>query len=636
MPPLRGGCPIDGSHKAGHITLSTQYRGALRSEQPKHIRGQRMTAPITVPITVLKFGSSVLSGRDRLSAVVHDIYRAYRRGHRVVVVVSAIGRHTDILLEEAQMVADPAAPEAALAKLLSTGEDQAAALLTMAVHRAGIPCRLLEPQQIGLVLHGARLDADPYSLNRHTLLRFLQGSAVAIMPGFSGVHEHGGVALLGRGGSDLTAAFVAEQLDAKKLRLVKDVDGIYERDPASVSTDDAEQRPQRYAEITYEDTVRVAGVLVQPKAVEYLQCTRRSARVTSLLHDHGTVVGCSRSRTGEFPATPPLRVAMIGLGKLGLAVYRHLEALPEYVTVEGIGVHDPGAHHGESAGPEVALYEDLEALLERDFDVLIELTGNSYLAYGWIEMCLQRGRHVVTADTQLLAHRGAFLCQTASRCGAGLRYSAAVGGSAPMVETVRRAAATGPIRAVRAVLSSTSNYVLDEMLRELSFDEAVAAARASGVASGDPHRAIAGKTARDKLRILAHAAWGSELASQPIAVEGIDTVTREQLLHAQKKHRRIRLVASMTAAGEASVRPEWLLSDDYLANARGSENRLEVMGADGDCWRAEGQGAGAWPAAEAVVADVVDLWQKESGQRARPAQTPTVAAGRLPPLRHAQ
>ena len=591
---------------------------------------------MTAPISVLKFGSSVLADRDCLAAVVHDIYRTYRRGRRVVAIVSAIGRHTDTLLEEAHSVAGTAAPEAAIAKLLSTGEDRAAALLTLAAHRAGIPCGLLDPPQAGLLLHGARLDADPYSLNRHVVLRILKRLPVVIMPGFSGVYEQGGVALLGRGGSDLTAAFVAEQLDAEELRLVKDVDGIYECDPAEASGDEIESKPLRYAEITYEDTLRVADVLVQPKAVEYLQCTRRKATVTSLLDDQGTVVGCARSKTSARGGTRPMRVAMIGLGTVGHAVYRHLTSLPEQVTVEGIGVRDPGAHHEKTAGSNVALYDDLEALLERDFDVLIELTGNSYLSYGWIETCLQQGRHVVTADTKLLAHRGAFLCQTARRCRADLRYSAAVGGSVPMVETVGRAASKNRIRSLRAVLSGTCNHVLDEMLRDRSFDQAASTALSRGIAGTDPEREIAGKQARDKLRILAHAAWGSEVASRRIACEGIAAVTREQLLHAEKKHRRIRLVASMTATGDAFVRPEWLPLDDYLGGASGIENRLEVFAADGSCWRAEGQGGGAWPAAEAVVGDVVDLWQREFGSDARTVPAQATVGQRLPPLSNAQ
>ncbi len=82
------------------------------------------------PRVVLKFGSSVLSEYSRLPAIVHEIYQYYRQGGQVIAVVSAIGRHTDLLLDEAQRITMPAAPDTALAQLLSTGERQSVALLT--------------------------------------------------------------------------------------------------------------------------------------------------------------------------------------------------------------------------------------------------------------------------------------------------------------------------------------------------------------------------------------------------------------------------------------------------------------------------------------------------------------------------
>ena len=100
-------------------------------------------------LVVLKFGSSVLSACSRLPAVVHEIYRCYRQGCQVVAVVSAVGRHTDLLLDEAKRITTPVAPDSALAQLLSTGELQSAALLTMALDRAGIPCELLDPTTLG-------------------------------------------------------------------------------------------------------------------------------------------------------------------------------------------------------------------------------------------------------------------------------------------------------------------------------------------------------------------------------------------------------------------------------------------------------------------------------------------------------
>ena len=169
------------------------------------------------PLVVLKFGSSVLSECSRLPAVVHEIYRHYRQGRQVIAVVSASGRHTDLLLDEAQRITTPAAPDSALAQLLSTGELQSSALLTMALHRAGIPCELIDVTTIGLILGGDRLDAVPLMLDIDTLRTKLSSTPVLVLAGFIGRHEMGGSALMGRGGSDLTVVFLANQLKAWRV-----------------------------------------------------------------------------------------------------------------------------------------------------------------------------------------------------------------------------------------------------------------------------------------------------------------------------------------------------------------------------------------------------------------------------------
>lgn len=138
------------------------------------------------PLVVLKFGSSVLSECSRLPASVQEIYRCYRQGSKVVVVLSAIGQHTDLLLDEAQRITTPAAPESALAQLLSTGELQSSALLTMALHRAAIPCELIDATTMGLILGGDRLDAAPLILDIDTLRTKLASTPVLVLLGFVG------------------------------------------------------------------------------------------------------------------------------------------------------------------------------------------------------------------------------------------------------------------------------------------------------------------------------------------------------------------------------------------------------------------------------------------------------------------
>src|SRR5690242_12717444 len=113
--------------------------------------------------TILKFGSSVLRSESDLPLAVHEIYREWRAGRRVVAVVSAFGSTTDELLKKAQQLGLPPQREG-LAALLATGESASAALLTLALDRSGIPVTLLDPSQIGLVTQGDPLDADPVAV----------------------------------------------------------------------------------------------------------------------------------------------------------------------------------------------------------------------------------------------------------------------------------------------------------------------------------------------------------------------------------------------------------------------------------------------------------------------------------------
>lgn len=558
------------------------------------------------PLIVLKFGSSVLSDRSCLPAAVHEVYRHYRAGYQVLVVVSAIGRHTDLLLDEARHIASQVAPDAALAALLSTGEQQSAALLTMVLHRAGIASTLLGPACVGLTLSGDRLDASPLSVDVGRLRAALSSSQVAVLPGFWGMHDQGGSAVMGRGGSDLTAVFLAERLGADECRLVKDVDGIYERDPARVSAEDDVERPHRYAGVTYEEALRVSRVLVQPKAVEHLQMRAASARVCALLCDDGTDIGMSATNIRDVDTNPPLKVLLFGLGVVGTGVYEHLQSLSRHFEVIGIYVRDVGKERAIHV-PGTLLCEDIHELLARPHDLVVDVWGDPAGAYAAITRGLATGRSCVTASKRLVADRGAALALLAWKYGTQFRYSAAVGGSAPMIETLERALATGPVVGLRGVLNGTCNFVLDRMGEGVKLDTAVTEAQACGFAEAEVARDLSGEDSADKIRILARHAFGTEFERRPVRCKGLSADTGQRLAVARERGEVVRLVATFEAGGRAAVELEALPADDFLAGARREENRLVITGAGGREWRVSGKGAGRWPTAEAVVADMIEM-----------------------------
>lgn len=238
---------------------------------------------VTRPLVVLKFGSSVLTDADRVRAAGHEVHRL-ARDRRVLAVVSALPGRTDELMGMARDVADAAFPDL-VASLLSTGEDAAVALLAMAVRRAGGRVRALTSAELQIRTTGPALDAEPIELDRGILRDAFEAAPAVIVPGFVGRDASGAPTVLGRGGSDLTALFLATRLGAEDCRLIKDVDGLYTDDPH------ASPDARVYATATWSRALLVGCQVVQPKAVRFAECHETEFLLGALGANGGTRVG---------------------------------------------------------------------------------------------------------------------------------------------------------------------------------------------------------------------------------------------------------------------------------------------------------------------------------------------------------
>ncbi len=569
--------------------------------------------PENQPTLVLKFGSSVLRGGDDLPLAVHEVYRAWREGSRVVAVVSALGATTNELLRRAEQLGlppDGAASPEALAAFLATGESASAALLTLALRRSGIPSTLLDPAQVGLRTEGDLLDAEPVAVDVRRLERALAGGVV-VVPGFTGRDGAGRTTLLGRGGSDLTAVFLATALGAR-CTLVKDVDGLWTRDPGGRPAARREDCARRFAAASWSTVVRLGNGLVQRKALDFAAAHGQPLHVVAPASPHGTWIGAGPDRLAAPPPPPrKLRVALLGCGTVGGGVLSRLLALPDLFAVEGVVVRDCGkARLGD---PPASLFgNEWRALVERPADVLVELIGGHDPAGAAVRRALAAGRHVVTANKALLAEEVEALEALAAARGVSLRYSAAVGGAMPALETVRRAAALGAVRMVTGVVNGTTTFVLDRLAGGASLAEAVAAATAAGFAEADPTLDLDGTDAAQKLSLLARAAWGATPPRERLAAVGLDRMSPDMPAVARAGRRVVRLVATCVRTGrgvQARVEPVALQADDPLAVA-GAGNALRVVLDSGATLHVAAQGAGRWPTTEAVMADLFDLWRE--------------------------
>ncbi len=543
-------------------------------------------------VIVLKFGSSVLRSRADLPHAVHEIYRWIRRQYRVVAVVSAFAGETDRLLGSVQDYRD-ANPEA-IARIVATGEEVATAFLTLELDRFGIPAQVLDPSQIQLIADTNSNDTEPASANITAIEEVLSQGRVAVIPGFVARDRCGRVALFGRGGSDLSALFLASQLGAR-CRLIKDVDGIYNSDPAVCSTS------RRFDEIEFSDALSIAGKVVQQKATAFGRKTGVRFEVAALGVDYATTIGAHRSLLAPSNAAPrPLKIGLLGLGTVGMGVFQELRKHPHLFDVTGIAVQRPD-HHADHA-PRHLLTRDCWDVIE-DVDVVVELIGGCDPAGDLVHAALLAGKSVVTANKLLLA-------EDATLQNAGeLRYSAAVGGAVPALEAVQALADDGRIVSLSGVLNGTCNYILDRLTDGCSWEQAVAEAQAKGFAEQDPHADVSGSDTVCKLRLLAQLAF-PETWLYCIDACGIDTVDPEWVRAAARDGGRVRLVGtavSHTGKVRLEVKPKLVHAVHPFAQIRNEENCLLIDTGQSSQHIWTGRGAGRWPTTAAVMADLFDL-----------------------------
>jgi homoserine dehydrogenase len=550
------------------------------------------------PVVVLKFGSSVLESETDLPTAVHEIYRWWKEGHQVVAVVSAFGNTTDNLTRRAHTVCNEP-DDSLLAALLATGEAASSALLGLALNRAGIPATVFDAEQAGLCTVGPTLNSDLIALNAASVFESLR-NGVVVLPGFVGRGERGQPTLLGRGGSDLTALFLAQQLGGV-CRLIKDVDGLYTCDPNSPAGSNA----RRFARISYYTAAKVGGSVVQPKTINFAEGHRLRFVVAAIGSTNGTEVGPYADHVAiSEDASGPLRVALLGCGTVGAGVFQRLAALPELFEVVSVGTRNIDRAIHEDV-PVRLLTTHLEKLIEQPVDAIIELIGGVEPARALVTEALRLGRHVVTANKALLANYGNELEKLAFQSGATIRYSAAVGGVVPAFEAVRRARNSAELISVSGVLNGSTNFILDELARGSTFSEAVTIAKKRGYTESDPQIDTDGTDAAQKLILLARAAFRVDLPFKSITRKPIDENTKAHL-----PNNKLRLVAECrrTETGlKSSVTPRELSSEHPLAQVEGVGNRLLIEATNGKTWIVSGKGAGRWPTTEAVIADLFDL-----------------------------
>jgi homoserine dehydrogenase len=560
-------------------------------------------------IEVLKFGSSVLATPAELPVAVDEIYRYWRAGCRVLAVVSAFEGVTDRLFKEAESLYAPG-PSYATAAFVATGEQRTATLLVEALVRFGIPARLVEPREIGLLAEGSSLESMPVGVDASALERFWCGSPILVLPGFYGVDARGRTVLFGRGGSDLSALFLAAELGAS-CRLLKDVNGVFDADPAR------ERVAHRFTALSWATAIEVAGPLIQAKALRYAQTRSLPFHVGRPNEGVGTLVGQTRDRwAAPSPTRRALRVVVLGCGVVGRGVYETLRRYAHTFEICHVVVGDVDKY-ADIVGATI----DATVVLDDTIDIVVECFGGTGLPYPLVAAALAAGKFVVTANKALVAARWAELCVYARGVNPQLFYSAAVGGAIPVLETLAALAARKlRVREIRGSVNGTCGVVLDALAQGRTREEAIALAQRGGFAEADPARDLSGRDSADKLALMIYAAFGEWFAPETISTRGIDGIAGDTAGY--KLIARARRTAELVSA---SVAPELPGLDTFLGQARGAENRVEIELENREVIRLRGQGAGRWPTAVSVVGDLFEVARTVEAEGALIAALPSLA-----------
>ena len=253
-----------------------------------------------------------------------------------------------------------------------------------------------------------------------------------------------------------------------------------------------------------------------------------------------------------------------------------------------------------------------EVVREPAVDIVVELVGELGTARAIAQAALDAGKHLVTANKQLVAEYGKELVERSRAAAVNLGIEACVAGGTPVLHAIRDGLAGENFKAVYGILNGTTNYILTEMERRgCSFAEVLAEAQEKGYAEPDPTFDVEGYDSRYKIAILAMICFGHAVRVEDIPVEGITRIDRVDFSYAHRLDHTIRLIAAARRRGagrlEVFVRPLMIPCRAQLASVLGSVNGILLVGSKGGNTLVTGRGAGGEPTGVAVVSDVVQI-----------------------------
>ena len=328
-------------------------------------------------------------------------------------------------------------------------------------------------------------------------------------------------------------------------------------------------------------------------------------------------------------------VGLIGLGVVGGGVARALIERRDYfarqvgapLVVRRAAVRDAAKPRTVEIPPGLLTTNVDDIFDDPAIDIVVEVIGGEEPAGSFIRTALKAGKHVVTANKELMAKFGPELLDQAHASGLDIMFEASVGGGIPLIAPLRRDLLANRITSIRAIINGTTNYILTSManagvaaeaLRKQGIEpmagggyhEALAAAQQLGYAEPDPTNDVEGLDAAYKLAIMSSLGFRTRVRPADIHTEGITKLTARDFQYASELGYVIKLLAIAERTGDgiiARVAPAFLPAAEPLAKVDGVYNAVQIVGDLTGTVLFQGRGAGADPTSSAVVADLLDL-----------------------------
>ena len=303
-----------------------------------------------------------------------------------------------------------------------------------------------------------------------------------------------------------------------------------------------------------------------------------------------------------------MKVSILGHGVVGKGVWEMLKSNPGYE------IRNVLVKKGEKSAD--FMTESFDAVLEDDSDLVIECMGGIDPAFEFTSKCLEAGKSIISSNKALVAAHGIDLMNIALRKGKAFLFSAACGGAIPILQNLCLARRTDEILWAGGILNGTTNYILDSMdRRNMSFEDALAEAKALGYAEFDPTADISGLDTLRKIMLISMVAY-DVLPNSDYNIEGIQNVSALDFEVAKELGCTIRLVGKCGLAGSgrlyAYVQPLLCDKDSAYSGIRSNINLARYEGKNSGLMSFMGQGAGRYPTASAILRDVTSV---SDGQR---------------------